>query len=98
MKTPYTVRLVCSILNACKDFEHRKDPHSVSSVYLSAAPWSAVPVYETLPGWKSSTEGITKFADLPQSAQQIVKIVERETGIPVSMVGTGPSRDAMVVR
>ncbi len=58
----------------------------------------AVPVYETLSGWKSSTEGITKFADLPQSAQQIVKIVERETGIPVSMVGTGPSRDAMVVR
>jgi len=58
----------------------------------------AVPVYETLPGWKSSTEGITKFSDLPQSAQQIVKIVERETGIPVSMVGTGPSRDAMVVR
>ena len=58
----------------------------------------AVPVYETLPGWKSSTEGITKFADLPLSAQQIVKIVERETGIPVSMVGTGPSRDAMVVR
>jgi len=58
----------------------------------------AIPVYETLPGWKSSTEGITKFADLPQSAQQIVKIVERETGIPVSMVGTGPSRDAMVVR
>jgi adenylosuccinate synthase len=58
----------------------------------------AVPVYETLPGWKSSTEGITKFADLPHTAQQIVKIVERETGIPVSMVGTGPSRDAMVVR
>ena len=58
----------------------------------------AVPVYETLPGWKSSTEGITKFSDLPHSAQQIVKIVERETGIPVSMVGTGPSRDAMVVR
>lgn len=58
----------------------------------------AVPVYEILPGWKSNTEGITKFADLPHSAQQIVKIVERETGIPVSMVGTGPSRDAMVVR
>ena len=56
------------------------------------------PVYETLPGWKSSTEGITKFSDLPASAQQLIAIVERETGIPVSMVGTGPSRDAMVVR
>ena len=58
----------------------------------------AVPVYETLPGWKCSTEGITPFADLPESAQKLVAIVERETGIPVSMVGTGPARDAMVVR
>lgn len=56
------------------------------------------PIWETLPGWKSSTEGITSFDALPASAQQLVAIVERETGIPVSMVGTGPSRDAMVVR
>jgi adenylosuccinate synthase len=56
------------------------------------------PVYETLPGWKCSTEGITSFDSLPASAQALVAIVERETGIPVTMVGTGPSRDAMVVR
>ncbi len=56
------------------------------------------PVWETLPGWKSSTEGITSFGALPESARQLVAIVERETGIPVTMVGTGPSRDAMVVR
>jgi adenylosuccinate synthase len=56
------------------------------------------PVWETLPGWKSSTEGITSFDALPDSARALVAIVERETGIPVSMVGTGPSRDAMVVR
>lgn len=56
------------------------------------------PVWETLPGWKSSTEGITSFDALPDSARKLVAIVERETGIPVTMVGTGPSRDAMVVR
>ena len=56
------------------------------------------PVWETLPGWKTSTEGITSFDALPDSARALVAIVERETGIPVSMVGTGPSRDAMVVR
>ena len=59
---------------------------------------SVEPVYETLPGWNSSTEGITDFASLPASARALVAIVERETGIPVSMVGTGPARDAMVVR
>lgn len=56
------------------------------------------PLWETLPGWKSSTEGITSFDALPETARALVGIVERETGIPVSMVGTGPSRDAMVVR
>jgi len=56
------------------------------------------PVYETLPGWKSSTEGITSFDALPESAKKLVAIVERETGIPVSLIGTGPSRDAIVER
>ena len=56
------------------------------------------PVYETLPGWKCSTEGINDYAALPASARALVDIVERETGIPVSMVGTGPARDSMVVR
>jgi adenylosuccinate synthase len=56
------------------------------------------PVYETLAGWKSSTEGITSFDALPDSAKKLVAIVERETGIPVSLIGTGPSRDAIVDR
>ena len=56
------------------------------------------PVYETLAGWKSSTEGITSFDALPESAKKLVAIVERETGIPVSLIGTGPSRDAIVDR
>ena len=56
------------------------------------------PVYETLTGWKSSTEGITSFDALPDSAKKLVAIVERETGIPVSLIGTGPSRDAIVDR
>jgi adenylosuccinate synthase len=56
------------------------------------------PVYEALPGWKSSTEGITSFDALPDSAKKLVAIVERETGIPVSLIGTGPSRDAIVER
>ena len=56
------------------------------------------PVWETLTGWMCSTEGISRWDDLPESAKRIVAIVESETGVPVTMVGTGPARDAMVVR
>ena len=59
---------------------------------------SVRPVYETLPGWMCSTEGISDHDALPSSARALIAIVERETGVPVSMVGTGPARDAMVVR
>jgi len=56
------------------------------------------PIWETLPGWGCSSGGISRWDDLSDSAKQIVAIVERDTGVPVTMVGTGPARDAMVVR
>ena len=57
-----------------------------------------VPEYVTLPGWKCSTVGISRWEDLPVSARELVAIVEREAGVPVTYIGTGPARDAMVVR
>jgi adenylosuccinate synthase len=56
------------------------------------------PVYESLPGWNTSLSGVSSFKDLPESARALVRIVERETGIPVSIIGTGPERDAVIVR
>jgi adenylosuccinate synthase len=55
-------------------------------------------VYETLPGWKTDTVGVQKFDSLPAAAQKLVSIVERETGVPVTFIGTGPARDAVVRR
>jgi adenylosuccinate synthase len=55
-------------------------------------------VYETLPGWKTDTVGVQGFDELPAAAQKLVSIVERETGVPVTFIGTGPARDAVVRR
>jgi adenylosuccinate synthase len=51
------------------------------------------PVYTTLKGWQSSTEGIVEFDKLPQQAQDYLRFVERETGAKIGMVSTGPDRD-----
>ncbi|MEY4364904.1 MAG: adenylosuccinate synthetase [Actinomycetota bacterium] len=56
------------------------------------------PEYVTLTGWKCSTVGISRWEDLPVSARQLVEIIEHEAGVPVTYIGTGPARDAMVVR
>jgi adenylosuccinate synthase len=51
------------------------------------------PVYTTLKGWQSSTEGITEFDKLPAAAQEYLRFQERESGAKIGMVSTGPDRD-----
>jgi adenylosuccinate synthase len=54
---------------------------------------SIQPIYTTLKGWKSSTEGITEFDKLPQLAQDYLHFIEKESGAKIGMVSTGPDRD-----
>lgn len=55
-------------------------------------------VYETVKGWKTSTAGVKKFADLPKEAQSYVRMIEKLSGVPVAWVGTGAGRLDMVTR
>ncbi len=54
---------------------------------------SIEPIYTTLKGWSSSTEGITEFEQLPQRAQEYLQFLERESGAKIGMVSTGPDRN-----
>lgn len=58
----------------------------------------AKPVYENLPGWKCDTRGIKDFSALPENAQNYVKFVEKEIGVPIKMVSNGPGRDEIIYR
>ena len=58
----------------------------------------AKPVFEMLPGWKTDIRGFTKFEDLPKEAQDYVLFIEKETGIHVSIVSTGPKREEIIRR
>jgi adenylosuccinate synthase len=58
----------------------------------------AEPVYEVLPGWKSSTEGISEWDDLPPAAQEYVMFLEDQTGVEVGCISTGPERNQTVRR
>ena len=56
------------------------------------------PVYETLPGWKSTTSRITSFDDLPTAAKGYVRRVEELCGAPVALISTGPDRAETIIR
>jgi adenylosuccinate synthase len=56
------------------------------------------PIYEELPGWSESTVGLTRFEQLPKSAQNYLKRMEEICGVPIDMVSTGPDREQTIVR
>jgi adenylosuccinate synthase len=56
------------------------------------------PVFEVLPGWRSSTDGISKWEDLPSAAKEYVMFLEDQTGIEVGCISTGPERNQTVRR
>jgi adenylosuccinate synthase len=58
----------------------------------------AVPVYETLPGWKRDITGCRTFDDLPENAQRFVDFVQERVGIRISVIGVGPGRDQVIER
>jgi adenylosuccinate synthase len=55
------------------------------------------PVYASLPGWKTSTEGITKIEDLPAQARAYVEFLSKEIGVEIGLVSTGPERGQTIV-
>jgi adenylosuccinate synthase len=50
-------------------------------------------IYRTLPGWRSSTQGISGLDKLPKAALEYLNFLEKESGARVGMVSTGPGRE-----
>jgi adenylosuccinate synthase len=50
-------------------------------------------LYQKLPGWRSSTQGVTKLEKLPKAAREYLSFLEKESGAAIGMVSTGPGRE-----
>ena len=56
------------------------------------------PIYKIIPGWKSSTFGITEWSDLPKNAQNYINYIEEVIKIKISIISTGPERSQTIDR
>ncbi len=50
------------------------------------------PIYKSFKGWKTSTNGIKSFSELPKQAQTYIKFIEEFVEAKVSTVSTSPER------
>jgi len=57
-----------------------------------------VPVYETVPGWGTSTANARKLSDLPKEARHYIARLEAVTEVPISLISVSPSREDYILR
>ncbi|WP_068087161.1 adenylosuccinate synthase [Polycladidibacter stylochi] len=56
-----------------------------------------VPIYESFPGWKETTQGARSWAELPAQAIKYVRRIEELIGAPVAVLSTSPERDDTIL-
>lgn len=64
----------------------------------SIEPHEVSPVYTELEGWKTDLTGLTSSEDFPEALSEYIAFVEKETGVPITVVSVGPDRKQTIVR
>ncbi|MEO6725456.1 MAG: adenylosuccinate synthase [Blastocatellia bacterium] len=58
---------------------------------------SAEPIYETMPGWKAKTVGISNLDELPQRAKEYLNRLTELSGAPFAFISTGAERNETII-
>ncbi len=56
------------------------------------------PIYREFNGWNKDITSVRTEKDFPRELKEYINFIEKETGVPVSIVSVGPDRDATVIR
>jgi len=77
---------------------YRQGDKTITSPPLDSEAWDSLePIYETLPGWQTTTAGITDYDKLPKAARDYLQRISELTGVPITIISTGPERQATIV-
>ncbi len=55
------------------------------------------PIFETLPGWKTSTANCRKLEDLPKAAMSYLRFLAELMEVPIAIVSLGAGREQTIV-
>ena len=56
------------------------------------------PVYTELKGWSEDLTGIKSIGEIPAELEKYMQFIEKETGVPITIVSVGPDREQILRR
>lgn len=86
----------CRKLKICVGYRHQRKLYKEMPADLRVLS-ECTPVYETMPGWTSSTTGVTSYKALPSAAKRYLARIEKLTACPIDMISTGSKREETII-
>jgi adenylosuccinate synthase len=62
------------------------------------SPELLTPIYTELKGWNQDLTGLNDINQIPASLSEYIAFVEKETGVPITIVSVGPDRTQTLIR
>ncbi len=62
------------------------------------SPELLTPIYTELKGWNQDLTGLSDINQIPASLAEYIAFVEKETGVPITIVSVGPDRTQTLIR
>jgi adenylosuccinate synthase len=56
------------------------------------------PVYKELPGWNKDLTGVSSENEFPEELKNYILYLEKELGVPITIVSVGPGREQTIIR
>ncbi len=56
------------------------------------------PIYTEMKGWDKDLTGMTDINQIPESLSNYIDFIEKETGVPITIVSVGPDRTQTLIR
>lgn len=58
--------------------------------------YKAKPIFEYLDSWNEDIRGITEYEKLPKEAKEYISFIEKQIGVKIKTVSTGPKREEII--
>ena len=83
-------------LKVCTSYNYQGE--EISHLPFNIDAENVTPVYTHFKGWKEDLTRFTSPSDLPKELEEYISFIEKETGVPVTVVSVGPDRKQTIVR
>ncbi|WP_369049064.1 adenylosuccinate synthase [Tenacibaculum sp. UWU-22] len=83
-------------LKVCTSYKYKGK--EVTHLPYNIEPENITPIYSEFKGWEADLTEMTTEEELPKNLLDYIDFIEKETGVPITIVSVGPDRKQTIIR